>query len=311
MYLQHFGFNEFPFTLTPNLHYFCELDAYREALDLLLVSLANGEGFIKITGEVGTGKTLLCRKLLDNLGEEYLTAYISNPNLDYFNLQKAIAKELEIPFAETTDQYGLLTILNEHLIKFCHEKKHVVIIIDEAHILSDQALDGLRLLGNLETESTKLIQIVLVGQPELDKRLNNTNMRQLKQRISFSYKLPTLSSSELDIYLYHRLAKAGYEKPHHTLFSKKGVRMILKASRGVPRLVNILCHKALLLSYGHNKDKVNPAMVKMAIHDTESVEKTPRERTINLVETIGFICLLALLGVGSYFIGSQIALRFL
>lgn len=313
MYLEHYGFNDFPFTLTPNLNYFCELEPYKEALDLILVSLENGEGFIKITGEVGTGKTLLCKKVLNQLGNNYITAYISNPNLDCFNLQKAIARELEISFPDTIDQYGLLTILTEHFIRYNKENKHVVIIIDEAHVLSDAALDGLRLMSNLETETSKLIQILLVGQPELDKHLNKPNLRQLKQRISFSYHLPTLTTKELLIYICHRLTKAGYTKPQDSLFSHKAIKQILKASQGIPRLVNVLCHKALLIGYGYNKLIIGHKYVKMAIHDTESIKHTTKKKTtyLSTLETIAFLILLLVLGVSSYMIGAHFAQRFL
>lgn len=313
MYLEHFGFEDFPFTLTPNLNFYCELDSYKEALDLLLISLSNGEGFIKITGEVGTGKTILCRKLLYQLSSEYITAYISNPNLDCFNLQKAIARELEIEFPENIDQYGLLTILTDTFINFNKQNKHVVIIIDEAHVLSDEALDGLRLLSNLETEAAKLIQIVLVGQPELNNRLNKPNLRQLKQRISFSYELPTLSDSEFLVYVCHRLARAGYIKPCETLFTKRAIKLIHKASRGVPRLVNILCHKALLISYGFNKTAVDHQLVKIAIKDTESVKRHLPEfcSRQSLIEGSIFATLLSALIIGSYIVGNYIVSRVL
>lgn len=314
MYLEHFGFEDFPFTLTPNLNYFCELDSYKEALNLLLISLANGEGFIKITGEVGTGKTLLCRKLLHELNDEYVTAYISNPNLDSFNLQKAIARELEISFPDNIDQHGLLTILTENFIKFNREHKHVVIIVDEAHVLSDDSLDGLRLLSNLETETSKLIQIVLAGQPELDKRLAKPSMRQLKQRITFSYRLPTLTHKEFIVYLCHRLARAGYIRPAETLFTKKATKLIHKASRGIPRLINILCHKTLLISYGYNKNLISPKFVRIAIKDTESIAHKNIKNYFSkaaILETSVFVAIFALLGIGSYFLGNYITSRLL
>jgi MSHA biogenesis protein MshM len=306
MYLEHFGFSDFPFTLTPNLNFFCELEQYKEALDLILISLSHGEGFIKVTGEVGTGKTLLCKKVLNQLGENYVTAYISNPNLDCFNLQKAIARELEIPFPDSIDQYGLLTILTDNFIKYNQENKRVVIIIDEAHVLSDATLDGLRLMSNLETETSKLIQILLVGQPELDKRLSKSNLRQLKQRIAFSYRLPTLSTKELPVYICHRLAKAGYSKPQISLFSPRAMKLIQKASCGIPRLVNILCHKSLLIGYGYNKYTIDHKFVKMAIHDTESLNNylsNKRSTFIAILKNSAFVLALISLGILSSIIG--------
>jgi len=305
MYLKHFGFNEFPFSLTPNLRFFCNLMAYKEAFNVIMVSLHNGEGFIKITGEVGTGKTLLCRKLLNTLGKEYVAVYISNANLDITNLQKAIAHELEISFPENIDTYKLLNLLNNKLIELHRAGKHVVIIIDEAHVLSDQALEGLRLLSNLETESSKLIQIILVGQPELDRRLKKTHLRQLAHRIVFSYRLPTISNKkELLSYIYSRLASAGYKDTYDSLFSDKAIKLLLKASRGIPRLINVICHKALLITYGHNKGKIDVDAIKMAIADTESVSTAAAAPLHYYLLRIGIISLLltSIIGVSSYFI---------
>ena len=226
MYLQHFGFNELPFSLTPNLRFFCNLEAYKEALNVIIVSLYNGEGFVKITGEVGTGKTLLCRKVLNTLDAKYITAYISNPTLDTFDLKKAIARELEIVFTKDVDNQELLNLLTNRLIEIHKNNKQVIIIIDEAHVLSDEALEGLRLLSNLETETTKLIQIILVGQPELNKRLQKPHLRNLKQRIVFSYHLPTLRNKELLTYVSLRLNAAGYDGTHDTLFAPKALKLL-------------------------------------------------------------------------------------
>ena len=272
MYLKHFGFNEFPFLLTPNLRFFCSLTAYKEALDVILVSLYNNEGFIKITGEVGTGKTLLCRKLLNTLSSKYVPVYIYNTTLDTFSLQKTIAHELEITVPKNTDNYHLLKLLTNKLITLHQEGKRVVIIVDEAHALSDHTLEGLRLLSNLETESSKLMQIILVGQPELNRKLKKPHLRQLEQRIVFSYHLPTLhNQAELVSYLSFRLSAADYHDSYYTLFSPKALKLLLKASRGIPRLVNILCHKAFLITYGCNKKMVDASAIKKAIADTESV----------------------------------------
>jgi MSHA biogenesis protein MshM len=299
MYLQYFGFKDFPFSLTPNLRFFCNLEAYKEALNVILVSLHNGEGFVKITGEVGTGKTLLCLKLLDTLSDdEYITAYISNPTLDTFNLQKAIAHELEITVPENIDNQGLLNLLTTELIRIHQNNKSVIIIIDEAHVLSDEALEGLRLLSNFETETTKLVQIIMIGQPELDQRLKKPHWRQLKQRIVFSYCLPTLQEKEMLVYLGSRLTAAGYHEPLDKLFSPQAIKLLFKTSRGIPRLINILCHKALLITYGYNKNRIDTAAIKMAITDTESVY----HHSNYLLETGIILLLLLVLGIGVYFI---------
>ena len=270
MYLEYFALQEFPFVLTPNTHYFCNLPSYHEALNVLLFSLNSGEGFIKIVGEVGTGKTMLCRELLNQLeNKNYVTAYIANPSLDGFGLQKAVAQELKVRFTNTVDQHNLLNSINRKVLRLHRAGKRVAIIIDEAQILSDQGLEGLRLLSNLETELSKLLQIVLFGQTELDGRLNQANLRQLKQRIAFSYYLRPLSFFELKDYVNYRLAKAGNNGG--SLFSPRAYKMLYKASRGIPRLVNILGHKALLATYGRGQRIADAKAIRMAISDTESV----------------------------------------
>ncbi len=300
MYLKHFGFNEFPFSLTPNLRFFCGLEAYKEALDVITVSLQNGEGFIKITGEVGTGKTLLCRKLLNSLGNEYVTVYIFNATLDIFNLQKAIAHELEMPVPKNIDHHDLITLITEKLISLHKQGKKTVIIVDEAHTLTDQTLEGLRLLSNLEMESSKLVQIVLVGQPELNKKLKKTHLRQLEQRIMFSYHLPTLrNKEELLSYICHRLAAAGYPAPYSTIISPKTIKLLFKTSRGIPRLVNILCHKAFLLTYGYNKKIVGINAIKMAIADTENVATPAMTTTYYYILKVVLISLLITITIGA------------
>lgn len=306
MYLEHFGFSEFPFTLTPNVRFFCNLTAYKEALNVIMVSLHNGEGFIKITGEVGTGKTLLCRKLLNSLSNEYVTAYISNAPIDAFTLQKAIAQELKISIPDNVDNHALFNLITDKLVALHYEGKRVVSIIDEAHALSDEALEGLRLLSNLETESSKLLQIILVGQPELDRKLKTPHLRPLEHRISFSYHLPNLcSAKEVLSYIYHRLSSAGYTDPHGSLFSPKAIKLLLKASRGIPRLINILCHKALLVAYGYNKKKIDAFTIKVAINDTASASSasisTSLYRYMLKVMTASLL-LITIIGVGSHLI---------
>jgi len=302
MYLKHFGFDELPFTLTPNLRFFCDLTAYKEALNTMIVSLHNGDGFVKITGEVGTGKTMLCRKLLNTLGDEYITAYISNSMLNLFDLQKAIAHELEITVPKNVDNHKLLTLLTDKLSALHNSGKYVVIIIDEAHALSDETIEGLRQLGNLETESAKLMQIVLVGQPELNQKLKKPHLRQLDQRIVFSYALPTFRSKhELLSYIFFRLSSAGYHKSLDSIFSPSAIRLLLRKSRGIPRLINILCHKALLISYGYDKSIVDNKAMKMAVADTECITNMAATRTLSYLLKFLFTSLLVTtIGVSSY-----------
>jgi MSHA biogenesis protein MshM len=267
MYLEHFNFKELPFTITPNVGFFCYLKGHQEALNTLQFSLRSGEGFIKIIGEVGSGKTLLCRKLLDSLGSEYLTAYIPNPDLNPIELRRALARELGIDLSTMLDKHELLTLINNRLLCLHAEGKHCVLLIDEAQAIPSESLETLRLLTNLETETTKLLQVVLFGQPELDERLNDQSFRQLKQRISFSYYLPLMSRADLDGYLFHRLATAGYS--YGSLFTTKAMKKLHDASQGVPRIVNILCHKALLAAYGKGEQQVTHQSMRTAIQDTD------------------------------------------
>jgi MSHA biogenesis protein MshM len=290
MYLEHFKFKELPFTLTPNVNFYCHIKGHEEALKTVLYSLRSGEGFIKIIGEVGAGKTLLCRKLLESIEAEYITAYIPNPDLSSIELRKAFARELGIDPSMLQDQYELLTHINNQLVHLHASGKRVVLLLDEAQALPPESLEALRLLTNLETETTKLLQIVLLGQPELDDRLNQDNLRQLKQRISFSYYLPTLSRDELDTYVFHRLAKAGYT--YGALFTKKSRDLLYKTSGGIPRLVNILCHKALLIAYGKGDDKITPEVMRIAAHDTESAVSSSNALYTGIV--IGLILLISI-----------------
>jgi MSHA biogenesis protein MshM len=273
MYLEYFQLQNFPFTLTPNLEYFCDLAAYKEALNTLLLSIYNGEGFVKIVGEVGSGKTLLTRKLLEDLKDNFVTAYIlPNPNMDEIGLYKAILRELEVPIPEKDDQDTLAKLLNEKLIALYSSGKRIVLIIDEVQVLPDRTLEALRLLSNLETASHKLLQIVLFAQPELELRLRQRSLRQLKQRIVFSYHLRPLKRHELDVYLKYRLRAAGYdEETNGRLFSRRARNMLHKASAGIPRVINILSHKALLVAYGRKERNVKATSMWSAIWDTEGV----------------------------------------
>ncbi|EDM65915.1 MSHA biogenesis protein MshM [Moritella sp. PE36] len=266
MYKAHFGLTEVPFGLTPNTQFYHPLVPHFEALQVLTTALAAGEGFIKVTGEVGTGKTLICRKLLNELGDNYVIAYLPNPYLTPNEIRAAIASELSID--ASLDQHQLTEALNHHLIALSAADKQVVLLIDEAQVLPHETLEALRLISNLETESKKLLQVVLFGQPELDTRLQQDNLRQLRQRITFSYQLRPLLANETSSYVEHRLTISGYRGA--PLFEVKALRLLHQASGGIPRLINILAHKCLMLSYGENVRNINTNLVKLAIQDTES-----------------------------------------
>ncbi|MCL1075315.1 ExeA family protein [Shewanella dokdonensis] len=267
MYLQHFGMRSMPFALTPNTEFFFGLPPHVEALQVLQVALQTGEGFIKVTGEVGTGKTLICRKLLNELSAQFVCAWLPNPYLTPAELRVAVAEELGISLPQSCDQQHLTGLIQQRLLQLSAEDKQIVLLLDEAQALPDDSLEALRLFTNLETEQRKLVQVVLFGQPELDQRLAQKQFRQLRQRITFSYQLRPLQGAEVGAYLRHRLAVSGYQGA--PLFSVSMIKKLTKASRGIPRLINILAHKALLLSYGEGLAKVTNKQLRAAIADTE------------------------------------------
>lgn len=267
MYQSHYGLIELPFTLTPNTSFYCDLESHRNAFEVLVTALEAGEGFIKVVGEVGTGKTLLCRKLLNELPKEFVTAYIPNPYLTPSEMRGHIARELQVETDDITSEQLLTQAIQERLVEISRSGKSAVIVVDEAQALPNETLEALRLVSNLETESRKLLHIVLLGQPELDERLSTREHRQLRQRITFSYRLQAMTLSELARYISHRLRIAGYQGA--PIFSGRVVKLLHKASRGIPRLVNILCHKALLLCYGEGVHQVKAKHVRYAIADTE------------------------------------------
>lgn len=271
MYRNHFGLRELPFGITPDTSFYFAAPASQEALNTLLVAAKNGEGFIKITGEVGTGKTLLCRKFMSSLGDDFVTAYIPNPMIEPRTLMLALADELALTPESGIDQHHLLKSINQRLLDLAHEGKRVLLCLDEAQAMPLETLEALRLLTNLETEKRKLLQIVLFGQPELNRKLQLESIRQLAQRITFHYHLGPLSRDDLEFYLSHRLNVAGY--PGSRLFARNAVKSLHAASGGVPRLANILAHKALMLAYGEGRQQVRAAHVRAAARDTVAARR--------------------------------------
>ncbi len=268
MYLEHFGLSELPFSLTPDPGYFFRSAAHQEALNVLLVALQGGEGFVKITGEVGTGKTLLCRTLLDALDGHYVTAYLPNPLLDPFDLYRAVAAELGLAELHWDDLHGLMNRIVAHLLHVADSGRRVVLCIDEAQSMPDAGLEAVRLLSNIETTKRKLLQIVLFGQPELDERLAGRGLRQLRQRLAFSYRLSPFDLNGTCGYVSHRLKTAGCQK---ALFSRCALKKLHRCSRGIPRLINVLGHKALLATYGRGAEQVGRFQVLAAARDTDDV----------------------------------------
>lgn len=275
MYLEHYGLREFPFSLTPDTSFFFSYGSYRDAFNTLLVALENGEGFIKVTGEVGTGKTLLCRKLLNHLEkatDQYVTAYIPNPFLTPNALILAVAGELGLDLPRNLGTHHVMDALNKKLIELNSQGKKVVLCIDEAQAMPDQTLEAVRLITNLETEKRKLLHVVLFGQPELDETLSKPSIRQLRQRITFSYVLQPIDRDGLDAYINYRLVVAGNDGD--VGFEETALSLLYKGSGGIPRLINVLAHKSLLLGYGKGVRRIGKSEVKLAIDDTEDARPT-------------------------------------
>jgi MSHA biogenesis protein MshM len=266
MYLAHFGLAELPFGLTPDTAFAFATRSHQEALNTLLVAADSGEGFIKITGEVGTGKTLLCRRFLATLPAHCVSCYLPNPQHTPRTLLLALAEELGSALPAASSDFSLLKKISDTLLHLAAEGKRVVVCVDEAQALKSASLEALRLLSNLETEKRKLLQVVLFGQPELDARLAKPELRQLRQRIAFHYRLGTLTRDELRLYLDHRLRVAGYRGAE--VFCPRAVAALHRASGGTPRLVNILAHKSLLAVFGAGGVTVDPRHVRDAARDT-------------------------------------------
>jgi MSHA biogenesis protein MshM len=269
MYLEHFRLQAAPFSITPDTAFAFSSRAQQEALNTLLLAIDDGEGFIKITGEVGTGKTLACRRFLGALAAResiYDTAYLPNPSLSPRTLLLAIGLELGLPLANNAPEHELLAALNDHLLAAARAGRRVVVCLDEAQAMSVDTLEALRLVSNLETEKRKLIQVVLFGQPELDRKLARDDLRQLASRVTFQYRLSALSADETERYLAHRLRVAGQHGD--ALFPPHVARLLHKVTRGLPRLINIVAHKSLLLAYGEGALRVAPEHVRAAAADT-------------------------------------------
>ena len=273
MYLEHYGLKALPFTITPDTEFFMNRAGYQDALNVLLVALRSGEGFIKVTGEVGVGKTLLCRKLLNSLKGEYTTAYIYNPYLEPDTLLFAIADELGIEYEATTNRHILQKDITRQLLKNLELGRRVILCLDEVQAMPVRTLETLRLLTNIETEKRKLIQVVLFGQPELDILLEQPSIRQLKQRITFTYELKPLNKTAVKAYIRHRLMVAGYKG--RDLFTTSAMEYLYNASGGIPRMINILSHKAMLVAYGRGESSISAGHVRAAVKDSPEA-KRPR-----------------------------------
>jgi len=266
VYLDYYGLTEAPFDITPNPRFLFYSAKHREAYNHLLYGIRERKGFVQLTGEVGAGKTTLCRAILEQLTEDFSTALILNPILNADELMKAIATEfgLEVKGMDRLDTVGAI---NNFLLWQVEQNKDAVLIIDEAQNLTEQLLEQVRMLSNLEMDNRKLLQIVLMGQPELRDRLNSPNLRQLRQRITVRYHLSPLSQSEIAQYIQHRLEVSGAKGAPR--FTRPALWRIHHYTGGIPRLVNAVCDKALLAGYVNQTEELDYRVIGKAIHELE------------------------------------------
>lgn len=301
MYYPHFGLKEPPFKITPNTDFFFSGGNRGAVLDALIYAITNGEGIIKVVGEVGSGKTMLCRMLQTILPEQVESIYLANPSVAPEDVLHAIAFELQLKLPKNADRLRVMQALQAHLLSRHAEGRQVVIFVEEAQGMPLATLEEIRLLSNLETRQDKLLQIVLFGQPELDENLNQPHIRQLRERITHSFALGPLQTKDIGEYIIFRLRAAGYHGPH--LFTDAAIKQLSKAARGLVRRVNILADKALLAAFADNVFQVTPKHVKAAIQDSEFGEKAKPGRSLWLWVVL-LIAMLAL-GLVSAFVGNQ------
>jgi general secretion pathway protein A len=266
MYNEFYGFRESPFNITPDPRFLFFSDKHREAFNHVLFGIRERKGFIQITGEVGAGKTTVCRAILSELGPAYKTALILNPMMTSTQLMRAVLTELGLQ-PRKLDRTAYLDMLNQFLLEQAGSGHDVVLLIDEAQDLEPELLEQVRLLSNLETDQRKLLQIVLIGQPELREKLNQRGLRQLRQRITVRYHLEPLDRFETERYVAHRLRVAGADgRPSFTPWA---LRRVHRYAHGVPRLVNAVCDKALLYGYVNGTYELNRRAVRQAIRELE------------------------------------------
>ncbi len=273
MYLGHFSLREAPFSITPDTDFFYPHEGAQASLNMLLVALRSGEGFVKVVGDLGCGKTVLCRQLLKTLQGECVTAYIPNPDMGPDDLLMALALELNIKLTPPISRHSVHHALRECLLRHAEAGRRVVVCIDEAQAIPVRTVESIRLLSNLETEKRKLLQLVLLGQPELDDKLALPEIRQLLQRITFSEYLGPMQAPRVALYLRHRLLIAARDEHTDTeVFEPAAAAAIVRCTGGVPRLINVLAHKCLMLAYGEGTHRVTAAHVRLAARDTPGVQ---------------------------------------
>ncbi|HEY6898220.1 MAG TPA: AAA family ATPase [Rhodocyclaceae bacterium] len=276
MYLDHFGLSESPFRITPHTDFFFSGANRGATLDALLYAVTHDEGIVKVSGEVGSGKTMLCRMLIERLVGKVAIVYLSNPSLSRDDILYAIADELQLKLPENARVSLVLRELQGHLIKLYAQGQRVVVLIDEAHAMPAESLEEIRLLSNLESNRHKLLQLVLFGQPELNGILARADMRQLKERITHNFQLDPLVRDDVAEYLEFRMRAAGYKGPN--VFSPQATRLISDASIGLTRRINILADKSLLAAFSQNTHQITTREVRAAIRDCDFSDATQATR---------------------------------
>lgn len=271
MYQEHFGLDCLPFESLSNGRLYVELDEHRDAMNTILFGLRSGEGFIKIVGEVGTGKTALCRNILPDLDEHFVTAYLPNPVLRPNDLLRAIADELGTPLSGAFGMHELQKRMRDLLLEIARNGGRVAVFVDEAQTMPANSLEELRLLSNLESNEARLLQVVLFGQTELDERLADYSMRQLQQRIAFSARLMPLDRNACHLYVQRRIAHAS--NSDRPVFTPAAIDRIHAGSGGIPRLINTICHKSLIAAFSDGDFQVGPRHVSRALADTEGIKR--------------------------------------
>ena len=272
MYLEHFGLSEPPFRITPHTGFFFTGGNRGATLDALAYAITQDQGIVRVSGEVGSGKTMLCRVLIERLPDNVTTIYLATPSLSREDILYAIAEELGIAIPENSRDATVLKLLQQHLISAYGEGRQVVVLIDEAHAMPIETLEEIRLLSNLESNRSKLLQLVLFGQPELNDVLARPDMRQLKERITHNFMLEPLIRDDIASYLDFRLRAAGYKGP--PLFTPRIIKTIEKASLGLTRRINILADKALLAAFANGSHAIGMREINAAIKDCEFSEAT-------------------------------------
>jgi MSHA biogenesis protein MshM len=294
LYLEHFGLDEPPFRITPHTDFFFEGAERGATLEALAYAVLHDEGIVKVSGEVGSGKTMLCRMLMERLPQDVETIYLATPSLAQDEILHAIADELELKLSER--RTVALRELQQHLIDLYGAGRRVVILIDEAHVMPEDTLEQVRLLSNLESSRHKLLQIVLFGQPELDATLAKPSLRQLRDRVTHSFRMRPLAEPEVARYLAFRMRAAGYRGPD--VFSVRAAKLLARASGGLTRRINILADKSLLAAYSDAAHAITERHVKAAVADSEFAATSGRPAIRGPVLAAAGLALGIALGVG-------------